>query len=230
MKTFANRTIAVAGAAAAMAAVTVLATLPADASSVAKKTWTLKAGSAKTGSTVKFTGSAKGTTSKPAIHFTDKNTGVGLTCQSGSTSATAKVGKGKSGTGIAKVTGSSLKFTSCKAPGDLPLTVKGHGTWNLNASSFSKSGGGTVTGSLTKVDSTVTSTFGCTFTATGSVPSTYSNKTHKLTMPGKKADLLISKASGCSGLVKKGDHSTFKAVFTVKSPTSADNPITITSP
>jgi hypothetical protein len=233
MKTVTNRAIALAGTAAAMTAMAVLATLPADASSAAKKTWTLKAGKAKTGTSVSFTGTARGTSKHPAIHFTDKNSGQTLTCQSGSSTGTSKVGKGQSGNGIAKVPGKSLKFTNCTGPGGISLTVKGTGTWPLNASSYSKAKGGVVTGSLTRVVSHVQDSSDpavCEFTASGSVPSQFDNRGAKLVMPGKVADLKVSKVKGCLGLIKNGDKSSFKATFVVKASPAADNPIKITSP
>jgi len=233
MKTVTTRTFALTGAAAAMTAMAVLATLPAAASTDAAKTWTFKAGTAKAGKTVKFTGTAKGTSAHPAIHFTDKSSNQTLPCTSGSSSGTAKVGKGKRGADIATVSGKTLSFSKCTGPGGIPLTVKGSGNWALNASSYSKAKGGVVTGSLTKVVSHVSDSSDpsvCEFTASGSVPTYFDNKGDKLVMPGKVADLKISKVTGCLGLVNNGDKATFKATFITKSPTKADNPIKITSP
>jgi hypothetical protein len=229
MKTVTSRTLAVSGSIAALAAGAALAAMPAGAAS---STFKVTAGSAKSGTTVSFKGKATGTSAKPAIHFTDKQTAQTLTCKSGTSKGTMKVGKGQSGTGLSQVDGSSLNFSGCTGPGGLDLVVTGVGTWSLNASKYSSTGGGTVTGSLTKVVSHVKDTTGgtaCKFTASGTVPSNFLDKTDKLVMPGKAADLKVSKVTGCFGAVNNGDHATFKATFAVKSPTKADNPIKITA-
>jgi len=105
--------------------------------------------------------------------------------------------------------------------------VTGIGTWNINATSYSS---GKTTGTISNVKATVNDPGVCTFTATGSVAVTYTNSTQTLAVPGKTAGLTVSNVSGCFGIINNNDKAEFKANYKLTANTSADNPISITSP
>jgi hypothetical protein len=191
----------------------------------AAATYTVKAGSAASGTTVAIKGTTTGTS--PQIHFTDVTSGQTLTCKSGTAPGTTKTGSGLAGAGIGHVTGPKTTWTGCSGPLSLKFKVTGIGTWNLNATSYKS---GVATGNINNVTAKVSDPGVCTFTAKGSVGVTYTNKTHILAVPGKTAGLTVSGVSGCPGVVSNGDKAKFKANYLLKATTAADNPITITSP
>lgn len=191
----------------------------------ATTTWTVKAGSAAVGKTVAITGKTIGTT--PQIHFKDATSGQTLTCNSGTAPGTTKVGKGLSGTGIGHINGPKTTWNTCTGPAGLKFKVTGINTWNLNALSYAAP---VTKGSITNVKATVVDQGVCSFTVTGRVGVSYSNKTRVLTVPGSAATLKISNVSGCLGIVNNGDHASFKGKYKLTANNSAFNPIKITSP
>jgi hypothetical protein len=209
------------GLVAGLAAVAFLCASQASATT----TWTVKAGSASAGTIVAITGTTVGTS--PQIHFKDVTSGQTLTCASGSAPGTTKVGKGLSGTGIGHINGPQTKWNTCTGPAGLKFVVTGINTWNLNAASYTAP---VTKGTITNIKATVVDSGVCSFTVTGKVAVSYSNSTHKLTVPGTTASLSISNVSGCLGIINSGDHAWFKGTYALKANNSAFNPITITSP
>jgi hypothetical protein len=144
---------------------------------------------------------------------------VSVTCTSSKGSGKLKSGtyKGKAPVAIGAV--SKLGFSNCSSLlGTVTNTV--HGKPELNADSKTNSKGDTAA-VITKVDVSVSLT-GCTFTVTGSAPGYYNNSKHTLYMTPKspvkgatKATLTVSGVSGCSGVVKNGDHPTYTASYKV---------------
>lgn len=192
------------------------------APALASTKFTVKAGSAKSGTKVAFTGKTTG--SKPQIKFSDSTTGVNLTCNSGSAPGVTKVGKGRSGKAIATITGPKTKFNGCVGPSGLTFKVTGFGAWNLNAAKYKS---GKVAGTITNIKAVVNDPNICTFTATGSVNVTYSDKTHTLAVSGKKATLTLSKVNCALPVVRNGDKASFAAVYKLSASKKSQNPITI---
>jgi hypothetical protein len=210
------------GLGAGLAAVALLCAAQANAAG----TWTVKAGSAASGSTVAITGRTAGTS--PQIHFNDVTANLPLTCASGTAPGSVKVGKGLGGSAIGHITGSKTTWKTCAGPAGLKFVVTGSNTWNLNASSFAS---GVTTGSISNVKARVVDSGVCAFTVTGKVAARYSNKTHNLTIPGTSASLTISNVSStanCLGLIKNNDKASFKGTYALKANSAANNPITIT--
>jgi hypothetical protein len=188
-------------------------------------TWTVKAGSAAAGTTVAITGKTIGTS--PQIHFKDVTSGQTLTCASGTAPGTTKVGTGLSGTGIGHINGPKTKWNTCTGPAGLTFVVTGINTWNLNAGTYTAP---VTHGSITNVKATVVDSGVCSFTVTGKVAVSYSNSTHVLTVPGTTATLTVSGVSGCLGIINNNDKASFKGAYKLTANTTANNPITITSP
>ncbi|MCW2496663.1 hypothetical protein, partial [Jatrophihabitans sp.] len=215
-----SKALVVAGAAAGVLALGISA-------SAATPTWTVKAGTAKSGATASFKGTTTGKT--PQITHVDKTTALTLTIKSGTASSTAKVGKGKAGAGIASISGSSTTWKTCVGPLGIQLNPKGSGTWKLNAVSYKS---GVTTGTLTAAAATVSTPdkSSCVFSVTGSVPITYTNSTQILAVKATAANLTVSKVTGCFGLIKNKDKASFAASYKVVTSTKATNPLSITSP
>lgn len=206
----------VTGAAAALA-------LGASSASAAT-TFTVKAGSAPSGTTVAVKGVTTG--SSPQVTFVDTTSGTTLNCTSSSATGSVKTGTGLSGTGIATINGAGIVFSSCTGPLGLNLTVKGAGTWKLNATSGSTTA---VKGTLTGVSATVSGS-GCSFSVAGSVAGSYTNSTQALAFPGTTSGLKISNVNGCFGLVNSGDVASYKASYKLTATTAAYNPVKVTAP
>ncbi len=145
----------------------------------------------------------------------DTTTGTVLTC----TSATA-TGQLANGTYTTNAVGtvSATTFTSCTGPLGLTFNVTQVGTWTVNA--LSSAGGGVTNGSITGVGATISGP-GCSASVTGSVTGTYTNGTAKLAV--NSGGLTISGVSGCLGLIKNGDASTFTATYSIAPSTIAIN-------
>ena len=196
---------------AAIAGVIGLSAAPAVAA-----TWTVKPG-----------GSVAATAGKTTL--TDTRSGVALSCTSSKGAATLKSGSGLSGTGIGSIT--SLTFNSCTGPLGLMFTVTtSHFPWSLNAVSFNSTSGVT-TGTITGIHATLTGPScsavvdGTGATAdNGMVSGTYTNSTGALKPLTTGGNLHIYNVSGCAGLIRTGDSTTFSATYAV-SPKQ-----TITSP
>ena len=195
---------------AATAAVIGMAAAPAIA---ANATWTVKPG-----------GSITATAGKTTLK--DKNTGSTLSCKSSSGKGTAKKGSGLSGSGIASIT--ALGFKTCTGPLSLTFTVKTTGfPWKLNAVSYKS---GVTTGTITGIHATLSGPScsakvgGSSASAAGTVAATYTNGTGKLATKTTGGNLHVWKVSGCAGLIKSGDTTTFSGSYAI-SPKQ-----TITSP
>jgi hypothetical protein len=171
-------------------------------------TWSITPGGA-------VTGAAGQTTLK------DTKTGTVLKCQSSATKATLKKGS-RQANPIGKIT--SVTFTSCTGPGGLHFTAttsasKTH-PWNLDASTFSS---GVTHGMITGITAALSGN-GCTATVAGTTSKTpgkvtgsYSNSTHVLSVSGGNLHVW-NVSSGCLGLIKTGDGTTFVGKYTIKPP------------
>lgn len=181
---------------------------------LAATTWTVSPG-----------GSITATGGKTTLK--DTGTGTTLNCTSSSGKGSVKSGSGLSGTGIGSIT--SLTFSSCTGPLGLTFTVTSSAfPWSLNATSFSSGvTSGTISGVHAKLSgpSCSATVDGTSATAdNGTVDVTYTNSTGVLKVLTTGGNLHIYGVSGCAGLIKSGDASTFSGSYTV-SPKQ-----TITSP
>ncbi len=168
-------------------------------------TWTVSPGGS-------ITASAGTTTLK------DTGTGTTLKCTSSSAKGTLKSGSGLSGTGIGSI--SSLTFSSCTGPLGLTFTVTSSAfPWSLNATSFSSGvTSGTISGIHAKLSgpSCSATVDGTGATAdNGTVDVTYTNSTAALKVLTTGGNLHIYGVSGCAGLIKSGDATTFSGSYTV---------------
>jgi hypothetical protein len=176
--------------------------------------------------TVKIThgGSFTATASKTVL----SDNGVNVTCVTkGKTPASKATGStpNKTDKGTSPVTvgkNTKLSFSNCTGPlgkvttkvESLPYLVK------VDSKTNSK---GETDGIITGVKVAVTTT-GCSFTVTGSAPGYFNNSKHTLNTtpkppvkPLNKAQLTISKVSGCLGVVKNGQHPTYTSTYKVSS-------------
>jgi hypothetical protein len=150
----------------------------------------------------------------------DTRTGDVLTCTTSSWSGTVK-NQTTSGSPPVKVGTISAGFKSCTGPGGLPLTVTLSGSLVLTRATSS----GVTAGGLTSARLTLSGT-ACMFTATGSLPGTFTNPSGttkpvlalspSATNPDKFA-LKIASAR-CLGIYKAGDTLQFTASYTVTKP------------
>jgi len=198
-----KRTYGILFAGAATAAVIGMSAAPAFAAT----TWSVSPGGAITGKSGKTT-------------LKDTSTGNALSCTSSSTSATLKKGSGLAGRGLGSIT--KVSFSNCTGPLGLTFTVTTHDLpWKLNAVSYNASTGVT-TGTITGIDATLSGP-GCKATVDGTgagkhngkVKGTYTNSTGKLKVLATGGNLHIYAVSGCAGLIKSGDATTFSATYTV---------------
>jgi hypothetical protein len=190
--------------------------------------FTVTAGSAAKGTSVKFTGTTQG--ANPQVTFTDVTSGgTQLFCASATAPGKATVGPKQAGAGIGKITAASTKWNGCTGPLGITLNVTGIGTWLLNAVSYSA---GVTTGTITAADAKVATPDGtsCVFTVTGSVPVTYTNSTQILAVSDSAANLVVSNVTGCFGLINANDHASFLANYKIVAKKGAQNPLAITSP
>lgn len=192
-------------AVAVVAAASAFATVP---------TYHITAGSKGSG-TIAYTGKATGTSSSPAIHFTDHNTSLATTCTSGTASGVMKLGKAVSGTKAGTITKTTWK--TCQAAGGITLTPVQAGTWYLNG--LARPVNGVTKVSISNVLAHVgTSLPGCKFDVVGTATGTYTNSTGKLAVNSATTGtrkLVAKNVGSCLGEVNNGDVLVFKATYTV---------------
>ena len=171
-----------------------------------------------------------GTSSAPKITLVDTTAGVNLNCISGTAAGVFKLGKNISGSKIASITGTT--WNTCTGPLGITLAVKQVGSWYVNATTKTSSGGKTP-GNISNVTATVSETptaSNCEFTVTGSTSASYFNSSGTLAVApitGSSHVLTISKVTGCFGLINNGDNATFTGTYA----TSTNNGrIQVTSP
>lgn len=182
-------------------------------------TWTVKPGGAITGTAGKTTLVAHGPQGP-----------IPLVCTSSATKATLKKGRHLAGAGIGNIT--SVTFKNCGFSG-LTFTVKTSAStktpWKLNAVKYNAKTGVT-TGTITGIKATLSgptcsaTVDGTKATNPGTVTVTYSNKTHKLTVLATGGNLHVWHVSGCLGLIKNGNLSTFTGTYTIKPTTTITSP------
>ncbi len=144
----------------------------------------------------------------------DTTTGSVLSCTSSSSSGTLNA---EGDPTLGSIT--ALSFSNCTGPFGLSFTVTNSGfPWKLTASAFN-SGTGVTTGKISGIKSHLSGPScsadiaGATATTPGSVKVTYTNSTGVLKVSGGTLD--IFNVSGCSGLIKTNDESTFTGSYTV---------------
>ena len=180
----------------------------ATATATTAGTWSITPGGA-------VTGAAGQTTLK------DTKTGTVLKCKSSATKATLKKGRGQANP-IGKIT--SVTFTSCTGPGGLRFTATTSASrahpWKLSAGSFKN---GVTKGTISGVTAALSGN-GCTATVAGTsarspgkVTGSYSNRTHVLSVSGGNLHVW-NVSSGCLGLIKTGDGSSFAGGYKIKPP------------
>jgi hypothetical protein len=169
--------------------------------------------------TVRVSGGGSYTAKAGKTVLTDN--GISVTCTSSKGSGKLPNGTHRGAAPVKLGSVARLSFSNCSG---ILGTVTTHvqSKPSLNADSKTNRKGQTdaiISGVKVNV-----STTGCSFTVTGSAPGFYTNKTHTLTMtpklpvkPIKKAQLTISGVAPgtCGGLVKNGDHPTYKATYKV---------------
>lgn len=155
-----------------------------------------------------------------------RDNGASVACSSTpTTKASAATGSIPTGThtGTSPVTigtVAALNFKNCTGPlGSVSIKVNNL-PYSVKVDSATNSAGQTDV-MIAAVNASV-SMKGCSFTVTGAAPGFYTNSTHKLSMkphlpitPVNKAQLTVSGVTGCAGVVKKGDHPTFSANYTI---------------
>jgi hypothetical protein len=178
-----------------------------SAPSALAATWTVSNGGS-------FTATLKSGTT---VAFKDVTTNQPFNCTGSSVAGSAPNGTGLSGTGIAAL--SSGTFTGCT--GNLGSTGTASLTsGSLNAVSYNASTGVT-SGTITGLNATLSihDLLGtCTAKVAGEVDHVTYNNNGTLTITADTTPLLtISSAtgSGCAGLIKTGDKTTFAATYTV---------------
>ena len=192
----------------ATAAVAVVAAASAFA---AAPTFHITAGSKGSG-TIAYTGKTSG---NPGIHFTDKNTGLATTCNSGTAAGSMKLGKAVSGSKAGTITKTTWK--TCQGAGGITLTPKQAGTWYLNGLARPKNGVTKI--SISNVLAHITTSFnGCKFDVKGTATGTYTNSSGKLAVNSATSGKSVLKAANvksCFTLVNNGDILQFKATYVV---------------
>ena len=194
--------------------------LVATAANAAVPTYKITAGS-KTSGTTTYKGNAAGTSSKPAIHFTDTTSGIATTCASGQANGTMKLGAHVSGTAAGNIT--TTKFNNCTGPGGLTLSTTQPPTskWTING--VARPVKGVTKVFIGNVTANVSTNIGCKFTVKGSTDGTYNNTTGKLSVAPRSGSGHVLKASNanasCLGLVSNGDTLVFKGAYAVTTPT-----------
>jgi hypothetical protein len=172
---------------------------------------------ASTSLSVKVSGGGSYTAKAGTTVLTDN--GVSVTCKSSKGSGKISNGTHKGKAPVDLGTVSKLSFSSCSSLlGQVTNTVHGKPVLNANSKTNRK---GETAAVITKVDVSVSVT-GCSFTVTGSAPGYYKNSNHTLYMTPKpavkgatKAALTVSGVTGCSGVVKNGDHPTYTGTYKV---------------
>jgi hypothetical protein len=170
--------------------------------------------------TVKVTnGGSYTTTAKGNTVLSDN--GVNVTCTSSTAGGKIPTKTYTAATSPVKVgTDSALSFGGCTGIlGPVTVTVNKL-PYSVKVDSKTNSKGQT-DGMITGVNTSVSMT-GCSFTVTGSTPGFYTNSTHTLSLtptlpntPLNTAQLTISGVSGCTGVIKNGDHPTYTGTYPV---------------
>lgn len=170
-------------------------------------TWTVSNGGS-------FTATLKSGTT---VSFKDVTTNQPFTCTGSTVSGSAPNGTGLSGTGIATLSGGS--FTGCT--GNLGSSgTASLSSGKLNAVSYNSSTGVT-SGTITGLSATLSihDLLGtCTAAVSGEVDSVTYNNNGTLTITADttpKLSVTSATGSGCAGLIKTGDKTTFAATYTV---------------
>jgi hypothetical protein len=158
--------------------------------------------------------------SSGTVTFKDTRNGLTFTCTSSTMSGTVK-NQTTTGTPPVKIGTTGSTFKSCTGPAGWMWTVTMSGAPAMTQATS----GGVTAGGLTSVTMTLSGT-ACMFTATGSLPGTFTNPngTKKPVLafspaapnPDKLA-LKISKAS-CLGIFQAGDGIQFTGYYTVTDP------------
>lgn len=174
--------------------------------------------------TVKVTngGSYTATTGKTVL----SDNGVNVNCTSTSTvkasrgTGTIATATHKANSPVTVGTVKTLTFGNCTGPLGKVTTKTNKLPYTVKVDSKTNSSGQT-DGMITGVNVHVSMT-GCSFNVTGSAPGFWTNGKHTLTVtpkppikPLNTARLTVGGVSGCAGLVKNGDHPTFKATYGV---------------
>jgi hypothetical protein len=174
--------------------------------------------------TVKVTNGGTYKATAPTTVLRDR--GASVTCAS---SPTTKASTATGSIPTATTTGTSpvkigtvatLTFKNCTGPlGPVTITVNSL-PYSVNVDSKTNSAGQTDT-IISGINASV-SMKGCSLTVTGSVAGFYTNSTHNLALtpvlpitPLNTAQLTISNVVGCAGIIKNGDHPTYKATYAV---------------
>jgi hypothetical protein len=155
----------------------------------------------------------------------DKSTGAKLTCTD--SPASKAVGSAKSGSGLSNPIGklTSVTFRHCTGPAGLAFTVKTSASsshpWHVVASQYNS---GKATGQITGIHATLTgTTISCKATIDGTGAAKHNGKvtvTHvnsapaKLKVPGG-GNLHAYNVSGCAGVIRSGDATSFTATYTL---------------
>ena len=195
------------------------------AQAMAAPTYTVKIGTTATGS---GTYTAASTTS---LVLTDTTKNQTVTCASG-TAAGAVPHLGAATNPLATITSTTwgTSASPCKGPAGLSFTVTQAGTWSLNGTVATTTGGVTA-GQLTGVSATIAAP-GCSFKVTGTVNGSFTNSSQVLAIAATGSTLTTSAVSGCFGLVANGDAAKFVGSYKVSAKTSGGTAgaLTITSP
>lgn len=177
-------------------------------------TYKVTAGKKKAGSATFAAKTARGTTAKPAITFTDDRSNTAVGCTSGKASGTVKLGAKVKAARLGTI--SKTSYANCTALGGaITLTQTQVGTWHLRGS------GKTVNG-VTKVYinrvKTLVKSPACSFTLAGSADGTYTNAKHRLVLQPRANSghaLVVSKVVGCAGVIANKDTVSFVGTFKV---------------
>jgi hypothetical protein len=150
-------------------------------------------------------------------------------CKSSATKAILRKGRHLPGAGLGSIT--SVTFAHCSGLGFtfvVKTSASAKAPWKLNAVSYNKAKGVT-TGTITGIRATLagpscSATVGGTkATTTGTVVVTYTNKTHVLRVTGA-GNLHVWHVSGCLGLIKNGNASSFTGSYLIKPATTITSP------
>jgi hypothetical protein len=168
--------------------------------------------------TAKVTGGGSYTASSSKTTLTDN--GVSVTCTGSKASGSIPTKTTKGSSPVTVGTAAKLSFSGCTGPLGAVTVKVNKLPYKVQVDSKTNSKGqtaGIVAGANTSVSMT-----GCSFAVTGSAPGYYTNSSHQLALTPKppvklldKAQLTISKVSGCAGLVSNGDHPTYTSTYKI---------------
>jgi hypothetical protein len=168
--------------------------------------------------TVKVTSGGTYTASSGKTVLTDN--GASVTCTSSKASGTIATHTYRAASPVQVGTSKTLSFSNCTGPlGAVTVHVlKLPYAVNVDSKTNTK---GQTDGFVSGVSAHVSMT-ACSFNVTGSAPGFYTNSTHTLTLtptlpisPLNSERLTVSGVSGCAGLVRNGDHPTYKGSYKV---------------